>query len=242
LLSTLGGYSVGKVIDPIVDKVLGRDNEKKIQAVERHLQAQVDKGTANQKQVEEQLAVARRELEIIRQLLAGKTTQTQVAKYRAELSSDMKMIRKMVEEHERRLAEHDRLLAEQGKLIEDQGLELKDLRQRLDHQQPWSPPGAPAPPRSGPPPVGPPSSSAAGLKIEVRGEANLIRLREATHPVLMGKFRFSGSRSQAAYFLPPQTHVVVELFAPDNRISMPAQLANQVQIVSHGWHYETLVY
>jgi len=240
LLKTIGGYAITKAIDPFVDKVLGRDNEKKIKAIEQRLQAQLNQGTANRAQVEEELAVARRELKILRQLMAGQTTQVQLEQYRQELATDMKTIQRTLVDHERRLADQERLLAAQGKILEQQGLELQNLKRH--QQQPWSPREAPTSRPSGPVPLGHPYSSAADLKIEVKGQANYIRLREATHPVKMGRFQFSRSRSQAAYFLPPSTRAVVELFAPDNRISMPAGLANQVQIISHGWHYETLIY
>ena len=58
----------------------------------------------------------------------------------------------------------------------------------------------------------------------------------------MGTFSFTKNGSQAAYFLPPGTRAVVELFGPNNRISMSAHLAQQVQILNHGFYYQPLVY
>ncbi len=237
LFSTLTSYGITKAVDPYVDKILGRDNEKKLQEMESRLKRRLDdKNAADRKQVEDELKVARKELEILRSLMEGRPTKTQVTKYRAELDSDLKLIRETLAEHERRLAEHDQKLAEQGKIIEDQGRELDGLKTRMDQLQPPMPPiREPVPPRN----YGP---AGATLTIQVRGKDNLIRLREATHPVMMGTFSFSRNGANAAYFLPRQARAIVELFGPNNRISMPAQIAQQVQILSHGFYYQKLVY
>jgi hypothetical protein len=243
LAEWLGAYSLGKTVDPYIDKILGRDNEKKLQAMESRLQHQLDQGTANRKQAETELAVTKKELQILQQAMAGRTSQKQAAKYREELASDLKVIRATLAAHERKLADHERRLAEQGKVIEDQGKiiegqghELDVLKKRFDQDQPTAPPRRePAYPKGY-------GSTGATLTIEVRGSDNLIRLREATHPVLMGAFSFSRDHSKAEYFLPREAHAVIELFGPNNRIYMSASLARQVQILSHGFYYQTLAY
>jgi hypothetical protein len=243
LAEWLGAYSLGKTVDPYIDKILGRDNEKKLQAMENRLQSQLNKGTVDRKQVETELAVAKKELQILRQAMAGLTSQKQAAKYREDLTSDLKVIRATLAEHERRLAEHERILAEQGKvienqgkIIEDQGHELDALKKHFDQDQPATPPRRePAYPRGYRP-------TGATLTLEVRGSGNLIRLREAMHPVLMGTFSFTRDRSKAEYFLPREAHAVIELFGPNNRIYMSANLARQLQILSHGFYYQTLIY
>ena len=45
--------------------------------------------------------------------------------------------------------------------------------------------------------------------IEVRGRGNLIRLREATHPVVMGTFRLTRPDGQGDYFLPADALAIV---------------------------------
>lgn len=249
LATTVGAYLVNRTLDVVFDRPRARETERSLQKAEQILQATLEQGKADRKQVEAELAVAHRELHIVRQFMKGTPSKAQLAQYQQELTSDLQLIQKTLEEHERRLDEHDRRLAEQGKIQEDQGREQRDLKrkvddlaQRLDQQPSLRPPVASLPPGGRPPGIRPPYSSAAELKIEIKGPENLIRLREATHPVRMGRFSFSRSRGQASYFLLPSTHVVVELFAPNNRIFMPSHLADQVQIISHGWYYQTLVY
>jgi hypothetical protein len=241
----LVSYITGKAVDPFVDRVLGRDTEKKLQAVAASLKNQIDRGAANGKQLEEQLKVAKDELRMLRQLMAGAPSAKQLEHDRKELASDLKTIRSTLAEHERKLAELDQRAAAQDDKIESQGRKLKEMEQRLGVQQSPSPSQGPlSPPAPGESlrPLSIPLQPGATLMIQVKGRANLIRLREATHPVLMGTFRLSRDGMAAAYFLPPAVRAVVELFAPANRISMPARLAHQVQILSHGWYYETLLY
>jgi hypothetical protein len=248
LIRTLGAYAVDKGMDVLVDKALGRDNEAKLQEIERRLKRQVDaKNAENRKQIEAELGVARQELVILRFLMERRPTKQQIEKYQAELDSDLKLIHMTLAEHERKLADHDQKLAEQGKLIEDQGREIDDLKHQIHQPQPSSPPAPlpqlpPSQPGGGATFPGNPIHPGATLTIEVRGKDNLIRLREATHPVAMGIFRFSRNGGQAAYFLPPGTRAIVELFGPNNRISMSARLAQQVQILNHGFYYQPLVY
>ncbi len=248
LIKTLGAYAVDKAADWVVEKTLGQSNETKLQEIERQLKRQLDdKNVENRKQVQAELAVARQELEILRCLLQRRPTKNEIEKYQAQLNSDLKLIHVTLAEHERKLADHDQKLAEQGKLIEDQGREIDDLKHQIHQPQPSSPPPPqrPLPPGGGTSfPVTPsrPGSTSGILTIEVRGRDNLIRLREATHQVAMGTFSFTKNGSQAAYFLPPGTRAVIELFGPNNRISMPARMAQQVQILNHGFYYQPLVY
>lgn len=232
LAGSIEGYLSGQAIDlaigPVIDKMLGRDKEKKLREIETRLQNQIDRNTSDRKNVEKELSVAKSELRILHRLIASSPNIEQLARDRKELASDLETIRSTLAEHEKRLDQHDRLLAEQGKLIERQGQELEDLKQHA----PKSPARSPAEPLR----VG------ADLRIEVRGTANLIRLREATHPVLVGNFKLSRNGVAAAYFLPLECHAVVEIFAPGNRISIPALLAQRVQILDHGFQYEKLVY
>ena len=245
LIKTLGAYALDKSLDFVVDKALGRDNESKLQEIENRLKRQADdKNAENRKQVQAELAVARQELEILRCLLQRRPTKQEIEKYQADLNSDLKLIHVTLAEHERKLADHDQKLAEQGKLIEDQGREIDDLKHRMHPAQPLSPPPPQRPSSPGGGTTFPvtPSHPGATLTVEVRGRDNLIRLREATHPVAMGTFRFSKNGGQAAYFLPPGTRAVIELFGPNNRISMSSRLAQQVQILNHGFYYQPLVY
>jgi len=236
LLSIVTGYIAGKAID----KVRGEDTETQLKKVIPRLESQINKSNVNRKAVENALAVAQQELKIAQKLRTGGATKAELAKYRQELTTDIETIKTTLQEHERHLADHDRQLAEQGKLIQKQGEKLEDFEHRLDQRQ--TPPTVRVPPDRGPAPRRPSYGPAGELTIEVRGAANSIHLREANHPVRMGRFRISQSRSQAAYFFSPSNRVVIELFAPDNHIFMPSYLASQVQIVSNGWHYETLVY
>jgi hypothetical protein len=242
LIKTLGAYALDKGLDFVFDKATGRDNQTKLQEIESRLKRQAnDKNAETRKQVQAELAVARRELEILRCLLQRRPTRQEVEKYQATLNSDLKLIHMTLAEHERKLADHDQKLAEQGKLIEEQGQEIDDLKRQM-HQARPSPPHPPLPPPDGTTFPGAPIRPGATLTIQVRGTDNLIRLREATHPVMMGTFSFTKSGGQAAYFLPRGTRAVVELFGPNNRISMSARLAQQVQILSHGYYYQPLVY
>jgi hypothetical protein len=227
LVSSIVSYAAGKAIDPIVDKALGRDNETKLKAVEARLQAQLDKGASNRREIEEQLGVARSELQILRKLMSGIPSRQQLAKDRAKLETDLKTIRSVLDEHEKRLDAQDQHLAENDRRLS----ELE--RERRGYLPPPSPGQAPSP---SPPQAG------GRLMIEVRGRGNLIRLREATHAVFMGTFRLTRSDGQADYFLPPEALAIVELFAPASRISMPQRLAHQVQILSHGFSYKTQLY
>jgi hypothetical protein len=238
----LASYLAGKAVDPIFDKVLGRDSEKKLQAVKASLENQIGRGAANRKQLEEQLAVANNELRVLQQFMVGVPSPKQREHDRKELASNLKTIRSTLAEHERKLAEHERKLDEQKEKIESQDRKLIEIERRLSGQQ--SPSPSQWPPSTVEPsgPLSIPLQPGATLTIQVKGRANLIRLREATHPVLMGSFRLSRDGMAAAYFLPRTVRAVVELFAPANRISMPARLARQVQILSHGWYYETLLY
>jgi hypothetical protein len=246
----LANYLAGKAVDPLFDKVFGRDSEKKLQAVKVNLENRISQGAANRKQLEDQLATTKDELRMLRQLMAGGPSAKQREHDRKRLAADLKTIRSTLAEHEKKLAEHDKKLAQQNEAIESQGRMLSEMQQLLDLQRPLSERHSPPPPRSiGGPSIGRPSrpsgnpfQSGASLRIQVKGRANLIRLREATHPVAMGIFRLSREHMEAAYFLPPEARAVVELFAPANRISMPARLARQVKILSHGWYYETLLY
>jgi hypothetical protein len=230
IASYLGGKVVDPVVEPVIDKILGRDKEKKLREIEARLQNQIGQSAANRQSVEKQLVVVKSELKIVHELIASKPSIKQLKHDQAELASDLETIRSTLAEHEKRLDQHDRDLAEQGKLIEKQGHELDDLRQRID--RPKDPPAGPARPLQ----------PGASLRIEVRGEANLIRLREATHPVLVGSFKLSRNGASAAYFLPPETRAIIEIFAAGNRISIPARLAQRVQILDHGWRYEKLIY
>ena len=230
--SYLGGKAIDWAIEPVIDKVLGRDKEKKLREIEARLQNQIDRNTSDRKNVEKELSVAKSELRILHRLIASSPNIEQLARDRKELASDLETIRSTLAEHEKRLDQHDRALAEQGKLIESQGRELEDLKQRVDSPYSKSPVESPAEPRR----------AGADLRIEVRGTANLIRLREATHPVLVGTFKLSRNGVAAAYFLPQECRAVVEIFAPGNRISIPAGLAQRVQILDHGYQYEKLIY
>jgi hypothetical protein len=225
LISSIASYAAGKALDT----ALGNDNEKQLKAVETRLQAQLDQGAANRRQIEEQLGVARSELQILRKLMSGIPSRQQLAKDRAKLETDLKTIRSVLDEHEKRLDDQDQHLAENDRRLS----ELE--REHRGYQPPTSPGTGPAPS---------PSSPQAGgrLKIEVRGRGNLIRLRVATHPVFLGTFRLKRSDGQADYFLPPEALAIVELFAPASRISMPQSLEHQVQILSHGFSYQTQLY
>lgn len=229
LVTTLASYAVDKTIDMVVNPLLAKDNEKKIRGVETHLQTQLDQGAPNQGEIRDQLAVAREERRILQKLLSKTPSRKELAKDRAELEADLTTIRSMLAEHEKRLDEHEQHLADN-----DRRLSLLESENRGQLPVP-SPVLGQAPSPNSPPAGG-------RLTIEVRGRGNLIRLRVATHPVYMGTFRLKSADGQADYSIPSEALAVIELFAPASRISMPQSLVHQVQILSHGFSYQTQLY
>jgi hypothetical protein len=225
LLSYLGG----KLADKVIDTIQAKDNEKKLDTVVANLNAHLKVDSANKEQIEGQLKVAKDQLRILRQLMAGVPSSKQLAQDRKQLESDLTEVRSLLAEHEKRLGEHDQHFADNDRRLS----ELE--RQQRGYQPPLSPPSPERPPTI-------PPQGGGRLTIEVRGRGNLIRLREATHAVLMGTFRLTRVDGQAEYFLPPAALAIIELFAPASRISMPQRLARQVQILSHGFSYQTQYY
>lgn len=234
VLLAVGGwllsYIGGKVADKVMALAEGKENEKKLDTVVATLNDHLKQDSANKAQIEGQLKMAKTQLRILRQLMAGVPNPKQLAKDREQLESDLTAIRSMLAEHEKRLDEHDQHLA-------DNDRRLSELERQ---QRGFQPPQAPPAPGQTPSPRSP--KAGGRLTIEVRGRGNLIRLRIATHPVYMGTFRLTRTDGQADYFLPPEALAVVELFAPASRISMPQSLAHQVQILSHGFSYQTQLY
>jgi hypothetical protein len=229
LVTTLASYAVDKTIDMVVNPLLAKDNEKKIRGVETHLQTQIDQGAPNQGEIRDQLAVAREERRILQKLLSKTPSRKELAKDRAKLESDLTTIRSMLAEHEKRLDEDEQHLA-------DNDRRLSELEN--EHRGPLPAP-SPAP---GKVPSPNPPQAGGRLTIEVRGRGNLIRLRVATHPVYLGTFRLKSADGQADYSISPEALAVIELFAPASRISMPQSLVHQVQILSHGFSYQTQLY
>jgi hypothetical protein len=227
--SWLLGYIGGKVADKAIALAQGKDNEKTLDTVVATLNDHLKQNSADKEQVEGQLKMAKTQLRILRQLMAGVPNPKQLAKDREQLESDLTTIRSMLAEHEKRLDEHDQHLADN-----DRRLSALESEHRGYASTPSTTPGqAPSP-----------NSPQAGgrLTIEVRGRGNLIRLRVATHPVYMGTFRLKSVDGQADYSIPPEALAVIELFAPASRISMPQSLVHQVQILSHGFSYQTQLY
>jgi hypothetical protein len=242
IASNAVGQAVGEVVRPLINTVLGRDNETKLKAVQIELRKQLDQGTANRHEIEQQLRVAKNQLRILRKLMVGVPDAKQLAQDRELLETDLSTIRSILAEHEKRLNQHDEHLANHDQQLADNDRRLTELERQQRGFQP-----APASPYPAPNPVPPgyPQGGPQGgrrLMIEVRGRGNLIRLREATHPVVMGTFRLTRPDGQGDYFLPADALAIVELFAPASRISMPHRLAHQVQILSHGFPYQTQLY
>jgi hypothetical protein len=228
--SWLLGYIGGKVADKAIALSQGKDNEKTLDTVVATLNDHLKQNSADKEQVEGQLKMAKTQLRILRQLMAGVPNPKQLARDREQLESDLTTIRSMLAEHEKRLNEHDQHLA-------DNDRRLSELERQ---QRGFQPPQVAPAPGEFPSPRSP--QTGGRLTIEVHGRGNLIRLRVATHPVYMGTFRLKSVDGQADYSIPPEALAVIELFAPASRISMPQSLVHQVQILSHGFSYQTQLY
>jgi hypothetical protein len=233
----LVGYAGGKALDAFGEIAFGKKSESKLEGMVADLQARSRQDTANRNQIEAQLKIANAELRVLHQLMNDAPSAKQLKQDRKELATDLKTIRNLLDEHEKRLDAHDKKFDEHDLHLADNDRRLTELeRQQLGSPAPSELPGVtPSPSQVRP-------HSAGRLRIEVRGRGNLIRLREATHSVFMGTFRLTRSDWHADYSLPPEALAIIELFAPASRISMPQRLAHQVQILSHGFSYQTQLY
>jgi hypothetical protein len=228
------GYTGGKALDALGEIAFGKKSESKLEGMVADLQARSRQDTANRDQIEAQLKIANAELRVLHQLMNDVPSAKQLKQDRKELATDLKTIRNLLDEHEKRLDAHDKKFDEHDQHLADNDRRLTEL-ERQQRGSSELPGVTPSPSQERP-------HSGGRLRIEVRGRGNLIRLREAAHSVFMGTFRLTRSDWHADYSLPPGALAIIELFAPASRISMPQRLAHQVQILSHGFSYQTQLY
>lgn len=252
LLNILAGFSVGKLLDQLVDAATVQDHEAELTAIQFNLQklykksiakhatipstasasaaASTPSTTASTAEIKLVLATINHELEILRSLKRQAPTAEEIAQYRAKLESDIAEMDKTLAKHEKLLQQHGQELRQQSKTLRKQGGEIAELQRRIDQQQE--------------PPPGPPRS----LTVIVEGASEVIRLHPQRWCEVSGSALASGvvhvsePEIMVDYCIARGTGAVVELGAPRAWVSMPSSLNDLVEIHDNGWTFQRWVY
>jgi hypothetical protein len=213
-----------KFLGDKIDQARGRDVEAQVRRAAARLQKQLDQGKTDHqelRQLSASLALAKTELEALKNILASAPNIKQLERDSRQLEADLLTTKAALMDCEKRLETEERVTERHDHDIET----IKDRIDKLESRM-----RAPA------------EGAAARVIIKVGGRDNRIRLANAMHSVPTGVFLISQNNAQAFFSVPPGSQAVVELLAPGNLISMPATLAANVKIISHGWYYRSEVH